>query len=93
VGILESQAFHYVDLARRVVGVGSVGTRCGVMLMSGRDDQDPLFLQIKEAQASVLDRFDRAVAEFAAAYADLNASDHVNLVNAVTEGRVSALRR
>jgi hypothetical protein len=63
------------------------------MLMSGRDDQDPLFLQIKEAQASVLDRFDRAVAEFAAAYADLNASDHVNLVNAVTEGRVSALRR
>jgi uncharacterized protein (DUF2252 family) len=183
--------FHYVDLARRVVGVGSVGTRCWVTLLLGRDGQDPLFLQIKEAQASVLepllsrspfashgqrvvegqrlmqaagdiflgwvqsdtgladggrdfylrqlwdwkasidprailprgladyaaacgwtlaraharsgdriaiaaylgssDRFDRAVTEFAAAYADLNASDHANLVQAIADGRVNAL--
>ncbi len=40
-----------VDLARKVVGVGSVGTRCWIVLLLGRDDDDPLFLQIKEAQA------------------------------------------
>ena len=46
--------FRFVDLARKVVGVGSVGTRCWVALMLGRDEHDPLFLQVKEAQASVL---------------------------------------
>ena len=40
-----------------MVGVGSVGTRCYIMLMVGRDHNDPLFLQIKEAEASVLERF------------------------------------
>ena len=40
-----------------MVGVGSVGTRCYIMLMLGRDHNDPLFLQTKEAQASVLERF------------------------------------
>ncbi|GAA3798088.1 DUF2252 domain-containing protein [Streptomyces phyllanthi] len=47
---------HYrlVDLARKVVGVGSVGTRCWIMLLLGRDDDDPLLLQAKEAQESVL---------------------------------------
>jgi len=40
-----------------VVGVGSVGTRCWIFLMEGRDQHDPLFLQAKEAQASVLERF------------------------------------
>jgi uncharacterized protein (DUF2252 family) len=49
------ERFRYVDLARRVVGVGSVGTRCWLLLMLGRDEQDPLFLQIKEAEASVLE--------------------------------------
>jgi uncharacterized protein (DUF2252 family) len=49
------ERFHYVDLARKVVGVGSVGTRCWLMLMLGRDERDPLFLQIKEAEASVLE--------------------------------------
>lgn len=44
-----------VDLARKVVGVGSVGTRCWILLLLGRDGDDPLFLQIKEAQASVLE--------------------------------------
>jgi uncharacterized protein (DUF2252 family) len=44
-----------VDVARKVVGVGSVGTRCFVALLVGRDDRDPLFLQIKEAEASVLE--------------------------------------
>jgi uncharacterized protein (DUF2252 family) len=49
------EGFRYVDLARKVVGVGSVGTRCFVLLMLGRDEHDPLFLQIKEAESSVLE--------------------------------------
>jgi uncharacterized protein (DUF2252 family) len=49
--------FHYRHMARKVVGVGSVGTRAWILLMLGRDDQDPLFLQAKEAQESVLERF------------------------------------
>jgi uncharacterized protein (DUF2252 family) len=185
------ERFRYVDLARKVVGVGSVGTRCWLLLMVGRDEHDPLFLQIKEAQASVLepllgrsftaahgrrvvegqrlmqavsdiflgwvhteheldgtardfyvrqlwdwkssvdvetilprglavyavacgwtlaraharsgdriaigaylgksDRFDHAVAEFAAAYADLNERDHRALVQAVADGRITAV--
>ncbi len=51
------EAFDYVHLARKVVGVGSVGTRAWIALMLGRDGQDPLFLQAKEAQESVLERF------------------------------------
>lgn len=47
-------SYTVVDLARKVVGVGSVGTRCWVVLLRGRDDDDPLFLQLKEAQESVL---------------------------------------
>jgi len=47
-------SFTFVDFARKVVGVGSVGTRCWIALFLGRDQGDPLFLQIKEAQASVL---------------------------------------
>ncbi|MBC2906436.1 DUF2252 domain-containing protein [Streptomyces cupreus] len=46
--------FRLVDLARKVVGVGSVGTRCWILLLLGRDDDDPLLLQAKEAQHSVL---------------------------------------
>ena len=49
--------YRYVDLARKVVGVGSVGTRAWIVLLLGRDDQDPLFLQVKEAQRSVLEPF------------------------------------
>lgn len=49
--------FHLVDFARKVVGVGSVGTRCWIALMFGRDQDDPLFLQIKEAEASVMETF------------------------------------
>jgi uncharacterized protein (DUF2252 family) len=49
--------YELVDVARKVVGVGSVGTRCWIVLMLGRDDSDPLFLQVKEAEASVLSRF------------------------------------
>jgi uncharacterized protein (DUF2252 family) len=48
------RSYEFQDMARKVVGVGSVGTRCWVVLMLGRDDNDPLFLQVKEAQASVL---------------------------------------
>ncbi len=47
--------FHVVDVARKVVGVGSVGTRCYVLLMQGVDGGDPLMLQFKEATASVLE--------------------------------------
>ncbi|WP_149182550.1 DUF2252 domain-containing protein [Streptomyces sp. TRM49041] len=46
--------YRLVDVARKVVGVGSVGTRCWVLLLLGRDDNDPLLLQAKEAQESVL---------------------------------------
>jgi uncharacterized protein (DUF2252 family) len=49
--------FQFSDMARKVVGVGSVGTRCWIVLMLGRDETDPLFLQVKEAEASVLSRF------------------------------------
>jgi len=49
------ERFRYADLARKVVGVGSVGTRAWVMLLLGSDDGDPLFIQVKEAQASVLE--------------------------------------
>ncbi len=49
--------FEVADLARKVVGVGSVGTRCWIVLMFGRDESDPLFLQVKEADVSVLSRF------------------------------------
>jgi uncharacterized protein (DUF2252 family) len=44
-------------MARKVVGVGSVGTRCWIVLMLGRDGADPLFLQVKEAEPSVLEDF------------------------------------
>ena len=49
--------YRFVEMARKVVGVGSVGTRAWVVLMMGRDGQDPLFLQAKEAEASVLEPY------------------------------------
>lgn len=48
------EGYEYVDMARKVVGVGSVGTEAWVVLLLGRDDQDPLVLQFKEASASAL---------------------------------------
>ena len=51
------EEFYLTDIARKVVGVGSVGTRAWIALMLGRDGQDPLFLQLKEAEASVLEEF------------------------------------
>jgi uncharacterized protein (DUF2252 family) len=51
------EMFEYADMARKVVGVGNVGTRCWIVLMRGRNESDPLFLQVKEAEASVLSRF------------------------------------
>jgi uncharacterized protein (DUF2252 family) len=48
--------YQCMDVARKVVGVGSVGTRCYIVLLLGNDSNDPLLLQIKEAQASVLER-------------------------------------
>jgi uncharacterized protein (DUF2252 family) len=49
--------YRYADAARKVVGVGSVGTRAWVVLLLGRDSDDPLFLQAKEAERSVLEPF------------------------------------
>jgi len=49
--------FHLVDTALKVVGVGSVGTRCMILLLEGRDHNDPLFLQIKQANRSVLEEY------------------------------------
>lgn len=51
------ETYQLVDLARKVVGVGSVGTRSWVALLVGRDDNDTLVLQVKEAEPSVLERF------------------------------------
>ncbi len=51
------EEFRYVHAARKVVGVGSVGTRCYILLLVGRDERDPLVLQVKEAQPSVLERY------------------------------------
>ena len=68
------ERFRYVDAARKVVGVGSVGARAWVVLMLGRDNGDPLFLQAKEAQASVLEPF-------------LGKSDFANHGQRVVEGQ------
>jgi uncharacterized protein (DUF2252 family) len=51
------EQYEFTDMARKVVGVGSVGTRCWIILMLGADHSDPLFLQVKEAEESVLCRF------------------------------------
>ena len=51
------QRYRYVHAARKVVGVGSVGARAWILLLLGRDHGDPLFLQFKEAQRSVLEPF------------------------------------
>ncbi|NKQ25389.1 DUF2252 domain-containing protein [Streptomyces galbus] len=48
------RGYRVADMARKVVGVGSVGTRCWIVLLLGKDDEDPLFLQAKEADESVL---------------------------------------
>jgi uncharacterized protein (DUF2252 family) len=49
------ERFEIIDMARKVVGVGSVGARAFIVLLQGRDQQDPLFLQVKEATTSVLE--------------------------------------
>ncbi len=54
------ERYRFVDIAFKVVGVGSVGTRCYLVLLQGRDDDDVLFLQFKEADPSVLEPFVRA---------------------------------
>jgi uncharacterized protein (DUF2252 family) len=51
------ERFEIVDMARKVVGVGSVGTRAFIVLLQGRDQEDPLFLQVKEATHSVLEDY------------------------------------
>jgi uncharacterized protein (DUF2252 family) len=51
------QRYHRVDVAVKVVGVGSVGTRAGILLLHGRDDADPLIMQFKQATSSVLEAY------------------------------------
>jgi uncharacterized protein (DUF2252 family) len=68
------EGFRFVEAGRKVVGVGSVGTRAWIVLMLGNDDGDPLFLQAKEAQASVLEPF-------------LGKSHHANHGQRVVEGQ------
>jgi len=51
------EGYELVDVARKVVGVGSVGTRCWIVLLIGKDETDPLFLQVKEAERSVLEPY------------------------------------
>ena len=51
------EQFQLADFARKVVGVGSVGTRAWIALLFGRDDSEPLFMQMKEAEASVLEEY------------------------------------
>ncbi len=68
------ERFRYVHAARKVVGVGSVGTRAWIILMLGRDNEDPLFLQLKQAEASVLEPF-------------LGKSQHANHGQRVVEGQ------
>ena len=54
-GVILLERFEVIDVARKVVGVGSVGTRAFIALLQGRDQEDPLFLQVKEATKSVLE--------------------------------------
>jgi uncharacterized protein (DUF2252 family) len=68
------ERFQFVDMAHKVVGVGSVGTRAWIILMLGRDGNDPLFLQAKEASASVLEPY-------------LGKSVHANHGQRVVEGQ------
>ena len=68
------ERFRYVHAARKVVGVGSVGTRAWIVLMLGEDNADPLFLQLKEAQVSVLEPY-------------LGKSSHANHGQRVVEGQ------
>lgn len=49
--------YRIVDVARKIVGVGSVGTRCWVIYLRGNHDEDPMFLQLKEAQPSVMEPY------------------------------------
>lgn len=68
------ERFRYTAMARKVVGVGSVGLRAWVVMLVGRDDGDPLLLQLKEAQPSVLERF-------------LGASEYTNAAQRVSVGQ------
>ena len=56
------ERYRFVDFALKVVGVGSVGTRCFVVVLQGRDEDDPLILQAKEATASVMEPYLTAAA-------------------------------
>jgi uncharacterized protein (DUF2252 family) len=74
------ESFELVHVAHKVVGVGSVGTRAWILLLMGRDDGDPLFLQAKEADASVLERF-VGVSEYANHGQRVVAGQHVMQVS------------
>ena len=68
------ERYRFVDFALKVVGVGSVGTRCFVLVLEGRDENDPLILQAKEATASVMEPY-------------LETSGHLNHAQRVVVGQ------
>jgi len=68
--------YRIVDIARKIVGVGSVGTRCWIIFLTGNNSDDPLFLQVKEAQPSVLEPF-----------LDRSSSSHTDHGRRVVEGQ------
>jgi len=68
--------YRIVDIARKIVGVGSVGTRCWIIFLTGNNSDDPLFLQVKEAQPSVLEPF-----------LDRSSSSHADHGRRVVEGQ------
>ena len=96
--------FRFIEMARKVVGVGSVGTRAWVVLLLGRDDADPLILQAKEAQESVLAPFvgksrytnqgQRVVAGqhlMQTISADQNERDFAHFKEAISSGRIKGV--
>jgi uncharacterized protein (DUF2252 family) len=88
--------FRLTQVARKVVGVGSVGTQAWILLMEAQDDLDPLLLQAKQAERSVLAAYagesQQAVADFGESYADQTERDHAALAEAVASGRAEVTR-
>ena len=84
-----SRALEFVDLARKVVGVGSVGTQAWVVLLARAHARSGDSVAIC-GYLGKSDRFDRALVSFAAAYADQNERDHRAFVDAIDAGKLPA---
>jgi len=90
--------YRIIDVARKVVGVGSVGTACWMIMLHGASEDDPLFLQhAKSGDAAMIagycgksDALDEAIGAFAIAYMGQTERDHAALIKAKRTGRVKA---